>query len=99
MSQLKTQQKTLLPLTATETDSPVSQTQTGSVPRAFINLRVSEGGYIEDSEVAYLGYAAPARRGIDLGESTDGTSHDFAIRHSRIHDNWIGFYSAGAYNI
>src|ERR671919_2379862 len=41
----------------TETDSPVSQTETGSVPRAFINLRISEGGFIEDSEVAYLGYA------------------------------------------
>lgn len=83
----------------TETDSPVSQTDTGSVPRAFINLRVSEGGFIEDSEVAYLGYDAPPRRGIDLGESTDGPSHDFAIRNSRIHDNWMGFYSAGAYNI
>src|SRR5919112_4571602 len=83
----------------TETDSPVSQTETGSVPRAFINLRVSEGGFIEDSEAAYLGYDAPPRRGIDLGESTDGPSHDFAIRNSRIHDNWMGFYSAGAYNI
>ena len=82
-----------------ETDTPVLQTDTGSVPRAFINLRVSEGGFIEDSEVAYLGYDAPPRRGIDLGESTDGPSHDFAIRNSRIHDNWMGFYSAGAYNI
>ena len=82
-----------------ETDSPVSQTDTGSIPRAFINLRVSEGGFIENSEAAYLGYDAPPRRGIDLGESTDGPSHDFAIRNSRIHDNWMGFYSAGAYNI
>lgn len=83
----------------TETDSPISQTETGSVPRAFINLRASEGGYVEDSEVAYLGYDASARRGIDLGESTEGPSHDFAIRNSKIHSNWMGFYSAGAYNI
>src|SRR5215210_2199031 len=83
----------------TETDSPVSQTETGSVPRAFINLRASEGGYIEDSEVAYLGYTEPPRRGIDLGETSEGPSHDFAIRNSRIHDNWMGFYSSGAYNI
>jgi mannuronan 5-epimerase len=83
----------------TETDSPVSQTATGSVPRAFINLRGSEGGFIEDSEVAYLGYETPPRRGIDLGETTEGPSHDFAIRNSRIHDNWMGFYSSGAYNI
>src|ERR671923_1394715 len=82
-----------------EADSPVFQTSTGSVPRAFINLRVSEGGFIQDSEIAYLGYDEPPRRGIDLGESTEGASHDFAIRNSKIHDNWMGFYSAGAYNI
>src|ERR671922_126052 len=83
----------------TEADSPVLQTSTGSVPRAFINLRVSEGGFIQDSEIAYLGYDELPRRGIDLGESTEGASHDFAIRNSKIHDNWMGFYSAGAYNI
>jgi mannuronan 5-epimerase len=83
----------------TEADSPVLQTSTGSVPRAFIDLRVSEGGFIQDSEIAYLGYDEPPRRGIDLGESTEGPSHDFAIRDSKIHDNWMGFYSAGAYNI
>jgi parallel beta-helix repeat protein len=82
-----------------ETDSPVSQTETGSVPRTFINLRVSEGGFIENSEVAHIGYDAPPRRGIDLGEAGEGQSHDFAIRNSTIHDNWMGFYSAGAYNI
>jgi hypothetical protein len=49
-----------------ETDSPITQTANGTVPRAFINFRVSEGGFIEDSEVAYLGYAQPHRRGIDL---------------------------------
>src|SRR5919109_364479 len=32
----------------TQTNSPVSQTEMGSVPRPFINLRVSEGGFIED---------------------------------------------------
>ena len=62
-------------------------------------MRGSEGGFIEDSEVAYLGYETPPRRGIDLGETTEGPSHDFAIRNSRIHDNWMGFYSSGAYNI
>ncbi len=62
-----------------ETDSPISQTQTGSVPRTFINLRVIEGGFIENSEVAYIGYDAPPRRGIDLGEAGEGPSHDFAI--------------------
>ena len=82
-----------------EGDSPVLQTSIGSVPRAFINLRVSEGGFIKGSEIAYLGYDEPRTRGIDLGESTEGPSHDFAIRDSKIHDNWMGFYSAGAYDI
>ena len=83
----------------TETDSPVSQTDMGSVPRAFINLDASEGGSIQDSEVAYLGYAEPPKRGIDLGEPAEAPSHDFAIINSRIHDNWMGFYSTDAYNI
>jgi mannuronan 5-epimerase len=82
-----------------EANSPIIQNSLGTIPRAFINLRVSEGGFIHNSEIAYLGYDEPPRRGIDLGESTDGPSHDFAIRNSKIHDNWMGFYSAGAYNI
>src|SRR5215213_7472241 len=63
----------------TETQSPVSQTEAGSVPRTFINLRVSEGGFIENSEVAHIGYDAHPRRGIELGEAGEGQSHDFAI--------------------
>src|SRR5918996_5284132 len=81
----------------TETDSPVSQTETGSVPRAFINLRVSEGGFIEDSEAAYLGYQEFGRRGFDL--FGDGPSHDLEIRDSKFHDMWFAFYSNSAYNI
>jgi parallel beta-helix repeat protein len=81
----------------TETDSPVSQTDTGSVPRAFINLRESEGGSIQDSEIAYLGYQDFGRRGFDL--LGDGPSHDLEIRGSEFHDMWFAFYSNGAYNI
>jgi mannuronan 5-epimerase len=83
----------------TETDSPVPQTDTGSIPRAFINFRVSEGGFIDNSEIGFLGYVEPPRRGIDLGESIQGPSHDLSITNSKIHDNWMGFYSSGAYNI
>src|SRR5215208_805399 len=81
----------------TETDSPVSQTATGSVPRAFINLRGSEGGIIEDSEISHLGYSEPRRRGFDLFGG--GPSHDIEIRGSEFHDMWMAFYSNGAYNI
>jgi uncharacterized membrane protein YvbJ len=32
----------------TETNSPVPQTNTGSIPRAYINLRGSEGGFVHN---------------------------------------------------
>jgi parallel beta-helix repeat protein len=81
----------------TQTNSPVFQTTTGSIPRAFINLRGSEGGFIEDSEIAYLGYQVFGRRGSDL--FGDGPSHDLEIRYSKFHHMWFAFYSRGAYNI
>ena len=81
----------------TETNSPVFQTDTGSVPRAFINLRGSEGGFVHDSEIAYLGYQEFGRRGFDL--LGDGPSHDLEIRGSEFHNMWFAFYSNGAYNI
>src|SRR5918994_7301646 len=81
----------------TETNSPVFQTDTGSVPRAFINLRGSEGGFVHGSEIAYLGYQQFGRRGFDL--LGDGPSHDLEIRGSEFHDMWFAFYSNGAYNI
>src|SRR5918999_1655327 len=81
----------------TQTNSPVSQTEMGSVPRAFINLRESEGGFVHDSEIAHLGYQEFGRRGFDLfGE---GPSHDLEIRGSKFHNMWFAFYSRGAYNI
>jgi parallel beta-helix repeat protein len=81
----------------TETNSPVFQTETGSIPRAFITLRESEGGFVHDSEIAYLGYQEFGRRGFDL--FGDGPSHDLEIRGSKFHDMWFAFYSREAYNI
>ena len=80
-----------------EANSPVLQTSTGSIPRAFINLRGSEGGFVHDSEIAYLGYSGSGLRGFDL--FGDGPSHDLEIRGSKFHDMWFAFYSNGAYNI
>src|SRR5215212_4912761 len=80
-----------------EANSPVPQTNTGSIPRAFITLRESEGGFVHDSEIAYLGYQEFGRRGFDL--FGDGPSHDMEIRGSKFHDMWFAFYSRGAYNI
>jgi parallel beta-helix repeat protein len=80
-----------------ETSSPVSQTTTGSIPRAFINLRGSEGGFVHNSEISNLGYSGSGRRGFDL--FGDGPSHDLEIKDSEFHNMWFAFYSNGAYNI
>ncbi len=81
----------------TETNSPIFQTITGSIPRAFINLRGSEGGSIQDSEISHLGYSGSGRRGFDL--FGDGASHDLEIRGSEFHNMWFAFFSNRAYNI
>jgi mannuronan 5-epimerase len=82
----------------TQANSPVFQTITGSVPRAFINLRGSDGGFINNSEIAYLGYQDFGRRGFDLFGGNE-PAHDLEIRGSKFHDMWFAFYSRGAYNI
>jgi len=81
----------------TVSNSPVFQTSNGAIPRAFLNLRESEGGFVHDSEIAYLGYQDFGRRGFDL--FGDGPSHDLEIRGSKFHDMWFAFYSREAYNI
>ena len=82
----------------TEANSPVFQTTLGTIPRAFINLRGSEGGFVHNSEIAYLGYQESGRRGFDLFGG-DEPSHDMEIRGSKFHDMWFAFYSRGTYNI
>jgi poly(beta-D-mannuronate) C5 epimerase len=82
----------------TSKSAPIQQTTSGSTPRAYINLRGSEGGKISGAEIAYLGYSSNGRRGLDLYGS--GSSHDLTITgNSKFHDNWRGFYSSNAYNI
>jgi hypothetical protein len=78
--------------------APIPETSSGSTPRAYINLRGSEGGTISGAEIAYLGYSSTGKRGLDLIGS--GSSHDLTITgNSKFHDNWRGFYSNNAYNI
>ena len=60
-------------------------------------MQGSEGGFIEDSQLANLGYQEFRRRVFDL--FGDGPSHDLEIRYSKFHHMWFAFYSTGAYNI
>jgi poly(beta-D-mannuronate) C5 epimerase len=80
-----------------EDNSPIFQTETGSIPRAFINFRGSEGGLVQDSEISHLGYTGSGVRGFDL--YGDGPSHDLVVRGSEFHHMWFAFFSNGAYNI
>src|ERR671917_1137188 len=80
-----------------EDNSPIFQTETGSIPRAFINFRGSEGGLVQNSEISHLGYTGSGLRGFDL--YGDGPSHDLVIRGSEFHHMWFAFFSNGAYNI
>lgn len=50
----------------TSKSTPIQQTSTGKTPRAYINLRGSEGGTISGAEIAYLGYNSIGKRGLDL---------------------------------
>ena len=80
-----------------EDNSPIFQTETGSIPRAFINFRGSEGGLVQDSEISHLGYTGSGLRGFDL--YGDGPSHDLVVRGSEFHHMWFAFFSNGAHNI
>lgn len=73
----------------------ILQNSTGSVPRAYLFLRASEGSHIFNSELGYMGYNATGYRGIDLLAA----SHSFAIVNSSFHHMWYAFYSSGGYNI
>jgi len=78
--------------------APIPQTSSGSTERAYINLRGSEGGTINGSEIAYLGYKAASKTGIDL--FGNGSSHNITITgNSKIHDNWRGFDTNKAFDI
>jgi Periplasmic copper-binding protein (NosD) len=61
-------------------------------------LRDSDGGFINNSEIAYLGYQELGRRGFDLFGGDEPT-HNLEIRGSKFHDMWFAFYSRRAYNI
>ena len=79
-------------------DDIIQQDMNGTISRGYIQLAASEGSQISNSELGYLGYDQPGRRGFDL-YGGGGPSHDVVIRGSTFHDMWFAFYSTGAYNI
>jgi hypothetical protein len=61
--------------------SIVYQNEKGSVPSPYMNYQDSEGGIIQNSELAYMGYVGNERRGFLLG----GDMSYIVIRDSEFH--------------
>ena len=82
---------------STTSNSEIVQSAGGTIPRAWIMLYGSEGGYIRNSEIAHLGYETPTigRGGLEL----QAASHDLEISNSQFHNMWNAFYSNSAYNV
>lgn len=82
---------------STTSNSVIEQSPGGTVPRAWILLYGSEGGYIRNSEITHLGYETPTlgRGGLEL----QAFSHDFEVSNSQFHYMWVAFYSNSAYNV
>lgn len=81
----------------TSTHSTVPQEPRGSIERASIRLNGSEGGWINDSEIGYLGHAEPGKRGIDLYGVLP--SSGFSIVNSRIHHMFHAVHTVQAHDV
>ncbi|MEW6603317.1 MAG: right-handed parallel beta-helix repeat-containing protein [Thermoproteota archaeon] len=79
----------------TASNSAVEQDGSGSIRRAYLFFSSSEGSYIYNSDIGYMGYNATGYRGVDLMYG----SHNFAIVNSSFHHMWYAFYSNAAYNV
>jgi len=80
------------------TNTVINQDSSGSVIRPYIQYRGAEGGKIVDSEIAYLGYAAPSGSTYKRGITLDNTKN-VQIINSEFHHMWYAFYSNSATNI
>jgi mannuronan 5-epimerase len=76
-------------------NSVVEQNEKGSIPRPYINYQDSEDGVIQNSELAYMGYAGNEKRGLSFTKTTA----NIEIRNSDFHHWWYAFYSNGAKNV
>ncbi|HEX2556835.1 MAG TPA: right-handed parallel beta-helix repeat-containing protein, partial [Nitrososphaera sp.] len=80
-----------------KTQSVILQEHMGSIKRAFIQLNGSDGGWIRNSDIGYLGEVEPGKRGIDLYGAFP--SHGFSIVGSKIHNMFHAIHTVQAYNI
>jgi poly(beta-D-mannuronate) C5 epimerase len=81
---------------SSENGGEIGQNPFGSDERAFVRIRESDAVLIKNSELRYLGYNEPGKRGFDVfGEP----SHNITILNSKFHQMWMAFYSREASDI
>ena len=70
-----------------------------TIPRAYIlfpgTSSGSQGGWIKNSDISYIGYNSTGTSGLVLMQN----AHDLLLYHNRIHDSFFATYSNGAYNV
>ncbi len=81
---------------SSESGEEIRQNPDGSNERAFVRIKQSDGVLITGSDLGYLGYNEPGKRGFDVfGEP----SHNITIVNSKFHHMWMAFYSREASDI
>jgi len=75
----------------------IDQDSKGSIPRAYISFRKSNGGYIGYSDIGYLGFKKEDLRGVSGVSFYD--THDVLLSNNMFHDIYFAFYSSGSHNI
>jgi poly(beta-D-mannuronate) C5 epimerase len=80
-----------------ETQMVIPQEPLGSIERAYIQMNGSEGGFILNSEIAYLGQAEPGKRGIDFYGILP--SHGFSIVNSKVHHLFHAVHTVQSHDI
>lgn len=72
-----------------QTNNYATQRPDGTVPRPYITIEEqADPSHIVDSEIAYLGYDSPRKKGINFYGGDRST-----LVNNRIHDLWYGFFS------
>lgn len=78
-----------------QTNDYATQRPDGTVPRPYITVEEeADPSHIANSEIAYLGYDSPRKKGLNFYGGDSST-----LVNNRIHDLWFGFFSTNVGHI
>lgn len=75
----------------------ITEDKKKSIPRGYIYFKNSNGGFINNSDIGYLGYKKLDIKGIAGVSFYD--SHDVILYNNKFHDIYFAFYSSESHNI